>query len=369
MKWRIWLPIALLLLASLACSVFGNAEKAIEVGKEAATKASEMATTVGEEGIATLVPEFSEEGEGTEEPPDEETSEEAAQSEVDAEALTNLDSYRARFVAEWRPEEGEPEVFGFEEARTRNPNARRMIMEGMAEGESFEFVQIEDKSWMCSGGTCTQMAADPEELASGFSDAVMFDPSDVTDDANATFEGRERKRGYQTRHYTLDLTPMQAAFLSQGEVSDLEGEAWIADEPDLPAFAVRFEMSWTEKRESITGQAAFVYETYDVNAPFTIEPPQWADSSGLPEDVPIYPGAEVSFSTEGMTAFNAADGVSDVADFYREALSAEGWTMESDDEMGSMVQQTWKKGERTLTLLVSSEDGGSSGMITIEGGS
>jgi len=368
MKWRIWLPITLLLLASMACSLFGGAEKAIEVGKEAATKASEMATTVGEEGVATLVPELPEEEEATEESP-EETSEEAAQPEVDADALANLESYRTRFHAEWRPEEGDPEVFSFEEASTRNPSARRMVMEGMAEGETIEIVQIEDQSWMCSGGTCSQMAADPEELTSGFSDTMMFDPSDVTDEANATFEGREKMSGYQTRHYTLDVTPMQAAFLAEGEVSDLEGEAWVADEPDLPAFVVRFEMSWTEEREAVTGQVSFVYETYDVNVPFTIEPPEGAEASGLPEDVPMYPDGELTFSMEGMTSFSSADEVSEVADFYREQLAAEGWTMESDDEMGSMVQQAWRKGERALTLMISSEDGGSSIMISIEDGS
>jgi hypothetical protein len=123
------------------------------------------------------------------------------------------------------------------------------------------------------------MDADPEELASGFSDAAMFDPGDMTDQSNATFVRRETIDGVRTRRYTLNLTPMQAAFLAQGEVSDLAGEAWIADELDLPAFAVRFEMSWTEKRQNLTGQVSFVYETYDVNVPFTIEPPKGEWSS------------------------------------------------------------------------------------------
>jgi hypothetical protein len=362
MRKRRWLPVVLLVLASLACSVFGRAEEAIEAGKEVATRVSEVATVVEEEGVATLMPESSE-GEPADEEP---ATEEPADEELNLEDLSGLDSYRTRFSVEWRPEEGEPEIIRFEEAHTRNPSAQRMVMEEGAGGEGFELVQIEDKSWLCGGGACTQMDADAEELASGFSDAAMFDPGDMTDESNATFVGRETIDGVRTRHYTLNLTPMQAAFLGQGEMSDLAGEAWIADEPDLPAFAVRFEMSWTEKRQDLTGQASFVYETYDVNVPFTIEPPEGAEESGLPEDVPVYPNGEETFSMAGMTSFSTPDSLTAVVDFYRDGLAAEGWTAESDEALGEMVQQTWKKGDRTLTLIVSAQDEETTVMITIE---
>lgn len=367
MRKRSWLPIVLLMLASLACSVFGRAERAIEAGREVATRVSEVATVVKEEGVATMMPESFEGAPATEEPGEEEPAAgEPGDEELRLEGLTGLDSYRTRFRAEWRPEEGEPEIITFEEAHTRNPSAQRMVMGGMEGVEGFELVQIEDRSWVCGGGTCTQMEADPEELASDFSDAAMFDPGDLTDESNATFVGRETIDGIRTRHYTLNLTPMQAAFLAQGEVSDLAGEAWIADEPDLPAFAVRFEMSWTEKRQNLTGQVSFVYETYDVNVPFTIEPPEGAEASNLPEDVPVYPNGEQTFSMAGMTSFSTPDGVTEVADFYRDGLAAEGWTLESDDEMGAMVQQVWKKAARTLTLIVTTQDEGTAVMITIE---
>ena len=376
MNKRIWLSITLLVLASLACSLFGQAEKAIEAGKEAATRVSEVATVVGEEGgVATLVPESSgEETEGEETGGEEGETEgteadEPAGPDIDEDALSGLESYRVRFRAEWKPEEGEPEVMTFEESHTKDPAARRLTLEGMAGGESVEIVQIEDQTWMCTGGTCNQMQGDPEELASGFSDSAMFEPSDITDEENAKFVGRETMNGVQTRHYTLDLTAMEAAFLAQGDVSDVQGEAWIADEPDLPQYAARFQMSWTEERSGVEGQASFVYETYDVNAPFTIEPPEGAAESGLPEDVPPYPNGEQTFSMAGMASCESPDPVGDVADFYRDALAGEGWTLESDDVMEEMAQQVWNKGDRTLTLVVSSEDGGSSVMISIEGGS
>jgi len=378
MRKRIWLPIAVLVLASVACSLFGRAEQAIELGKEAATRVSEVATVVGEEGgeaVATLIPESSgeesEAEESTESEPaaGEEAEEEAVEPQIDSDALAGLESYRTKLTSEWTPDEGEPQIISFEEARTRAPAARRMVMGGMIEDEVVEIVQIEDQSWMCSGGTCTQIAADPEELASGFADSAMFDPADTMDDADTEFLGREVVNGVQTRHYRLNMTPTQAAFAAEGDVSDMKGEVWVADEPDLPQLAVKFQMSWTEERVDLSGRTSFVYETYDINEPFTIEPPEGAETDGLPDDVPVYPNSEDTFAMQGMTSFGTPDAPSDVGEFYRQGLAAEGWTMDSDEEMPGVVQQTWKKGERTLTLMASEQDAGSSVIISIEDGS
>jgi hypothetical protein len=125
-------------------------------------------------------------------------------------------------------------------------------------------------------------------------------------------------------------------------------------------------MSWTEKRQDLNGTASFVYETYDVNAPFSIEPPEGAVESGLPEDVPLYPGAGEVFSMQGMTSFSSSDSASALADFYRDGLATGGWTMQSDESLETMVQQAWKKGNRTLNLVIADQNGGSSVMITIE---
>lgn len=372
MKPRIWLPMTLLVLASLGCSLLGRAGEVVELGKEAATRVSGVATAVGEEGIETLMPEIPElPGEETEDEPLEEApaAEEVDEGEIDVESLEGLDSYRTRLTSEWMPTNGDPERISFEEARTRDPAAQRLVMENFPGEESLEIVQIGNQSWMCSGGSCTQMEADPDELASGFSEDVLFDPDDVVDDASAEFVGRETVNGVQTRHYVLDLPVGEVVPFSEGEVSDPTGEAWVADEAGLPRLVVRFEMGWAEERESIGGQVSFTYETYDINEPFTIEPPAEAAEGGLPDDVPVYPNASGMISMEGMASFDMQDGVMDVADFYREALAAEGWTAESDDELGDMVQQTWSKGARSLMLIISEEDEGSNVVITVDDGS
>jgi len=364
MKSRIWLPLIILVLSSLACSVCGTAGKAIQLGRDAATVASDAATTVGEGAIATIVAETSDEAE-----PESESEEPGADDEsipqVDADAMSEFDSYRVRVVSHWTPEVGDAEGMTMEQAHTRSPAAQQFIID-MGEDVQTEFVQIGDQAWYCSGGSCTQTAADAEELATGFGDSMALDPSDVTKDADAKFVVRESMNGVQTRRYALDVSEAQAAILSQGDMADLQSNVWIADEPGLPAYTARFEMSWIETRDGETGKSEFFYDVYDVNASFTIDPPEGAESSGLPDDVPPYPNTEDVFSMEGMTTFNSADSVQTVADFYRDALPAQGWTDETDEELGDMVNQVWKKDERTLNLMVSPSDEGSSVMLSIE---
>jgi hypothetical protein len=364
MRSKAWLPIAVLVLSSLACSLCGRAERAVEVGKEAATRASEVATAVGEDVAVTELPETADE-DAQEVTPTDGAGEDESSPEVDADALSELDSYRVRMISRWVPDEGPAEGMTVEQAHTREPVAQRFLID-MGDGVVTELVQIGDQAWYCSGGSCTQTEADPEELASNFGDSMLLDPADVTGDADATFVGRERMNGIQTRHYTLNMTDAQAALLAQGEVVNIQSDVWVADEPDLPSYTARFQMTWDETRDEEAGKSEFLYDIYDVNEPFEIEPPEGAEGSGLPEDVPLYSNAEELFAMEGMATFNSPDDVASVADFYRDALSAEGWASQTDEQMGDTVQQVWQKEDRTLTLMVSREDGGSSVIITIE---
>jgi hypothetical protein len=357
MKKRLWLVLVVPLLASLACSVCGQAQEVIEVGEGAATQAAEVATAVGETGEELTTPESSGEG-GTAE---------GGGPAIDPEALGNLESYRVRITVQGLQMSSTPEGMVMEQAYTRDPAARRFVIEGQ-EGERVEWVQIEDQAWYCTGGTCTKTQGDVEDLVSGFG-AQMLDPVDFTNDADYSYQGQETLNGVRTKRYALDLSAAETAFLrmAQGDISDVEGQAWVADEPDLPTYVVRFELTWKETQDDQTETGELSYEVYDVNTPITIEPPEGAASSELPEDVPLYPEAEVVFSAEGVSNLTTPDDVATVADFYREELPAAGWTKGSDDEMEDMVSQVWNKDDRTLSLMISpGEEGGSSLVITIE---
>lgn len=376
MKFKLWMVLALLMVASLACSLGGAAEKAAEVGEEAVTKVSEMATEVGEE-VATQAPEEgSEEGgaaEGTTEEPTEESAEESGESgedasllEVDPNALEGLNSYRLRIVTQLVMEDGTTEGMTMEQEYTRDPAARRFVTIGGEEG-SMEWVQIGDQSWICFDDSCTQTQADVEELTSGFGEGLEVEPSDFATDSNTRFVGKETVKGIRTRHYAFDLDEMESIVPSQGETSESQGDVWIADEADLPSFMVRFAVTWKEARDGNEGSGEFSYEIYDVNAPITIEPPEAASELGFPDDVPIYPEAAEMFNMEGMITFSVPDDVAAVADFYRAQLADQGWNLEDDTQLGDMVSQSWSKAERVLELMISPEDdGGTNVMISLQ---
>lgn len=340
MKSRIWMVLVLLVLASLACSL-GGAGSTPEAGEVA----------IPEEGGEAAVPE--EEGAAADE--------EAPALELDSDAMSGFDSYRMRTVTQWTPESGNPERMVMEQEYTRDPEAHRMVME--SEQGGIEWVQIEDTAWYCFGGSCAQSQQGAEDVASdlgGFS----FDPEEFTS-ADSEYVGQDTVNDIRTRHYSLDLNVVEVMLLAQGEIANVQGDAWVADEPSLPAFVVRYVLSWEETRGEQGGAFEFSYDVYDVNEPITIEPPEGA--AGLPEDVPAYPGATDLIVMEGLASFSAPDDAATVANFYRTELAAQGWAKDSDDDLGGMVTQVWSKDGRTLNLMISSGEGGdSSVVITME---
>ncbi len=120
-------------------------------------------------------------------------------------------------------------------------------------------------------------------------------------------------------------------------------------------------MSWSQREEAqdVPVQSSVLYEVYDVNAPLTIEPPDGAAGDALPRDVPIYPGAEIGLSAADMTTLHSPDAMGPVADFYREALSAEGWTLQAEnDYAGNLIRQEWVKAGRSLQVDILAQDAG-----------
>lgn len=346
MKYRLWAPLVLLVLASLACSLGGGAG-----GGEEATPAP------GEEGGVVETPATGGEGATTEAEPG---------LEVDADALSGLSSYRARWEMRWTPEGGSPEIWTIEQEETREPDAKRIVMTTFtadAGEQVMEMVEIGDTSWLCSGGECIQTQQTEEEAAAAFGEGMSFKPEDFTAGADYRYVGHDTVNGMSTRHYVLTVTPASAAILAQGEVSDVQADVWVADEAGLPAFVARFAISWHETRDDQSGVSEWSYEIYDVNAPITIEPPEGA--AGMPEDIPAYPGATGLTIMGEMISFTSTDSVATVAEFYRTQLPGMGWALDSDDTLGDMVNQSWSKDGRTLNLMISTQDSGSSVLLML----
>ena len=301
--------------------------------------------------------------EETEQPTAETAGEETAPA-VDSSALAGLNSYRMRMTVTWTPDSGAAEMWTMEQEHTREPQAQRWTMQS-DDGESIEWVQIGEMTWMCSAGSCIQSQQSAEEAAASFGQGMLFDPGDFASGRDTRYVGRETVNNVSAQHYVLDLTAAEVGLLAQGQVSDVQADLWISDAAGLPAYVVRYTMSWKETRDNQQGRSELSYDTYDVNAPLTIAPPEGA--TDMPEDVPIYPNAANLFMMQDMISFSASDDVATVVQFYRSELAAQGWSSQSDDEFGGMVSQTWSKEGRSLNLMVSPQDeGGSSVIIVIE---
>jgi hypothetical protein len=86
--------------------------------------------------------------------------------------------------------------------------------------------------------------------------------------------------------------------------------------------------------------------------------------SGLPQDVPLYPGASNIQAANGMgISFQTGDSLDQVAKFYTDALKSAGWQLANNNNMGKVVIQTWLKGTTILNLNI--QDQQAQRMVTI----
>ena len=93
----------------------------------------------------------------------------------------------------------------------------------------------------------------------------------------------------------------------------------------------------------------------------TVEPPATPSgpapttnpaTSGLPADVPLYPGATnlQQFGTAWL--FNAPDAPEIVASFYRSEMVQNGWSLITENSQEGQIVQGWQKGDRIASMQV-----------------
>jgi hypothetical protein len=100
----------------------------------------------------------------------------------------------------------------------------------------------------------------------------------------------------------------------------------------------------------------------------TSQPAATADfsKSGLPSDVPLYPGATnlVALAGKGMQ-FSTSDTPVVVTSFYKTHLTASGWSLLSEATSGDHTAQIWQKNGKTLNVVVTSQNGETTIILTI----
>jgi hypothetical protein len=75
--------------------------------------------------------------------------------------------------------------------------------------------------------------------------------------------------------------------------------------------------------------------------------------SGLPADIPLYPGATgLTSLTAEMVQFQTGDTAEKVAQWYQEQMPLQQWTLVNSMKQGTTIIQLWSKNNRAVTITV-----------------
>ncbi len=280
--------------------------------------------------------------------------------ETDIKELSSetLQSYRLR--AEWKtePKTGSTVTassYGIEVAHTNNPLAEEITMRGDATGLDSQMVRIEDRMWINAGDQWIEMSSDDTSTYDNMLFSLSSATSGLTGDAKLV--GEETLNGVATKHYTFDESILGAAL---GVYEKIKGEVWVAVDGD---YAVKYVFTAEDKDATYDWN----WEVYDINAPFTIEPP--TDAQGAREDIPLLSDATDRVTFGAMVSYSSATALQAAIDFYKEQMPTFDWTY---DEAGSMLTEGFamlnfgKEGETVSIMLSASDSGGTD--VVIQGG-
>ena len=299
----------------------------------------------------------------TDEPAADETEESSglnlAALQTNPEALGGgpLDSYRLR--ATWRvepkgEEDASVESLEMEVAYTSDPQAQEISMGDAAGGFATNMIQIGDRMWIQTGEQWIEVSS--EETAQFDQMLTSFDAVTAGLSGDAKLVGEEELNGVATRHYTFDESILG---LGMGAYESLKGDVWVAIEGD---YAVKYLFD-AEDEESIVH---WEWEVYDINAPFTIEPP--AEAEGARDDIPVMPDATERTAFGAMVSYETPSDMATVADFYKAQMPAQGWAFE---EGSSTITDQFtmlnfvKEGERSNIMLSPGDSGGTAVVIQV----
>ena len=353
MKRKLLLLVAILLIFSLACSVLsfgGNDEPAEDPNADVTMKleAEDDEVVVDEPAIDDV----------------EEADDLDQELTYDSDGLDQLDSYRATISYELKKADGTTDSFNLEQAATRDPAAQHLTMSS-ADGD-IEYIQIEDQMWIRFGEEWMQGSADTADMDDeGFASMLTSSDDWISDVDEGDYEylGKETVNGIKTRHYQVEYSEGWMGMLDQadadGDIDSGVADVWIANEPDLPEFIVRYRVELEGTLDGEESTITLAQDVTEVNEDVKIVAPEGVAMGGLPEGVPVYPGATDVTSFGGMNSFTVPDAVETVNDFYTEALADAGWEEGADGfDMENMVSSTWSKDSEEMGLTISGDDDG-----------
>lgn len=390
-----WLWLVLMVGTLLLAACGGRAAPAAEATEPAVTEETlpKATATAAPTEEPTEVP--------TEEPteePEEEPTEPATGlnpgsiQRGDLSQLEEVDSFRMRMEisAEGEAfEEGDSPfmgggVFLIEMAFTREPLAQHVSLSVETDDpensplmgfESLEVIQVGDTAYTNFGSGWVQT---PAEEAIDASDFTFISPDDFVDDMEDLEEvGVEEVNGRPALHLRGDRDLIAAMNADDGEfnlddVDEAQIDLWIDQELNV---VTRMELvaagrGLNEEAPDADGRMTILLEYYDINEPFTIEPPEDSGAdlgSILGFDLELPEGAEMGLAMPGLIQFTLPLPLDDARTFLEEAMAAGGLTLDADSsvpDFGLFVYTT--ADGSNITVQMYEEDGATNVVITTE---
>lgn len=90
-----------------------------------------------------------------------------------------------------------------------------------------------------------------------------------------TFLGREWLYSLPSRHYLTNSPSLADAVTSNlvGTVEHSTTELWVVEDPGYPAFIIFMLIHWEGEINGIPGSGILIYQVFDINASFAVQPP------------------------------------------------------------------------------------------------
>ena len=286
--------------------------------------------------------------------------------------LESLASYRARFTFsfEEKDDDGKERKGSLEFVQEVIAESKdkhiRMAGAGLgdeaSEGGAFELFTVGGVSYIYSMddgvARCISFSSDESES----NPAAMFKPNDVLGGLNKArlVERSVTVNGVKTDHYVVDQSGMDA-----GVFSAASGDIWVAQDGN---FVVKYTGTATGKVELLGSDAnstvTWNYQLEEINTLSSIELPPECVAQKPADDIPVPAGATDKGQFGGMITFKTTDTAEQVAEFYQAEMPAQGWTEGEASEFGGIRTLSFTKDDRSLSIMISPGDDGTSVIIT-----
>lgn len=360
----ILLAVCALMLAMLACSLFGGSTPAPTKAPEkpAATEASpEKAPTKPAQETAP-----------TKEQQQAPTGDELMDISNLNDGLDSLQSYRMYMLVKidgvdenGKDVKGDIEIIN-DVIKGSKDTAMTMNISGdiMAEAQSMGgtigMYRVGDTSYIIFGETCMSMPVDDSAA-----EDKPIDPNDMLGKLKKVklVASGETVNGIVTDHYKVDKENLDSETFTNGE-----GDIWVAQDGK---YVVKFTGNGEGKFDlggsgtKTDSKMEWIYELQEINKITEIVAPECKGGSGA-EDIPVPENATEVSNLGGLMTFKSADNVKTLAEFYKTKLPENGWRADGDPtELDTMAILNYTKDNRKLSVMITKEDaGGSSVLIT-----